>query len=77
MARHEVESEVQGNVWKIEVNAGDRVARGEVLLILESMKMEIPVESPAAGTVTEILVKLEDSVDEEQVLAIVDDGHGS
>lgn len=74
MARHEVESEVQGNVWKIEVNAGDRVAEGDVLIILESMKMEIPVESPVAGLVVEILVALEESVAEEQILAVMDDG---
>ena len=73
MARHEVESEVQGNVWKIEVREGARVAEGDVLIILESMKMEIPVESPVAGVVSEILVKLEDTVQEEQVLAVVED----
>ena len=71
MARHEVESEVQGNVWKIVVAEGQQVAAGDVLLILESMKMEIPVESPVAGTVGEILVKLEEAVEEDQVLAIV------
>ena len=74
MARHEVESEVQGNVWKIEVGVGDRVAEGDVLIILESMKMEIPVESPVAGLVAEMFVKLEQAVEEEQVLAVVDDG---
>ena len=74
MARHEVESEVQGNVWKIEVDVGAQVEAGDVLLILESMKMEIPVESPAAGVVTAILVGLEDPVEEEQVLAVVEDG---
>jgi biotin carboxyl carrier protein len=74
MARHEVESEVQGNVWKIEVESGQRVSLGEVLIILESMKMEIPVESPVAGVVAEILVELEDSVAEEQVLAVVEEG---
>ena len=74
MARHEVESEVQGNVWKIEVEAGQRVSEGDVLLILESMKMEIPVESPVTGVVSEILVCLEDPVDEAQILAVVEDG---
>ena len=74
MARHEVESEVQGKVWKIEVGVGDRVAEGDVLIILESMKMEIPVESPVAGLVAEMFVKLEQAVEEEQVLAVVDDG---
>jgi biotin carboxyl carrier protein len=74
MARHEVESEVQGNVWKVEVGVGDRVAKGDVLIILESMKMEIPVESPAAGRVAEMFVKPEEAVAEEQVLAVVEDG---
>jgi len=72
VARHEVESEVQGNVWKVEVAVGDRVSEGDVLIILESMKMEIPVESPAAGTVVELRVQPEDAVDEEQVLAVVE-----
>ena len=72
MPRHEVESEVQGNVWKVEVAVGDPVAEGDVLIILESMKMEIPVESPVAGTVVELRVKPEDPVDEEQVVAVVE-----
>jgi biotin carboxyl carrier protein len=72
MARHEVESEVAGNVWKIETNVGDSVSAGDVLMILESMKMEIPVEAPAAGTVVEITVAVEDQVEEDQVLAIVE-----
>ena len=74
MARHEVESEVQGTVWKIEVSVGDRVEEGDVVIILESMKMEIPVESPVAGSVTELLVKLEDTVEEDQVLAVLESG---
>ena len=72
MARLQVESEVTGNVWKVEVEAGASVAEGDVLLILESMKMEIPVEAPAAGTVAEVLVKVEDSVQEDQVVAVLD-----
>ena len=72
--RHEVESEVQGSVWKVELEVGAVVAEGDVIMILESMKMEIPVEAPTAGTLTELLVKPEDAVEEEQVLAIVDDG---
>jgi biotin carboxyl carrier protein len=71
MARHAVESEVAGSVWKVEVAVGANVAKGDVLIILESMKMEIPVESPAAGVVEEILVEPEDQVAEEQVLVIV------
>lgn len=71
MARIEVESEVAGNVWKVEVEVGDSVAEGDVLIILESMKMEIPVESPAAGTIAEILVAPEDAVEEDQLLAVL------
>ena len=72
MARLEVESEVTGNVWKVEVEAGAQVEEGDVLLILESMKMEIPVEAPQGGTVAEVLVAVEDAVSEDQVVAILD-----
>lgn len=72
MARHEVESEVTGNVWKILLENGAAVAAGDVIMILESMKMEIPVESPAAGTLVELCVVAEDQVEEDQVLAIVE-----
>ncbi|MCP5179329.1 MAG: biotin/lipoyl-binding protein [Pseudomonadales bacterium] len=74
MARHQVESEVAGSVWKVEVAAGDAVAAGDVLMILESMKMEIPVESPVDGVVEALLVAPEDQVAEEQVLAVVVSG---
>jgi len=70
--RHEVESEVQGSVWKVEVAVGDRVKEGDVLLILESMKMEIPVESPVAGVVTELSVAPEDAVAEEEIVAVIE-----
>ncbi len=72
MARVEIESEVTGNVWKVEVEVGDRVEEGELLIILESMKMEIPVESPAPGTVSELLVQPEDTVEEDQVVVVLD-----
>ena len=72
VARIEVESEIAGNVWKVEVAVGDSVAVGDVLIIVESMKMEIPVESPAAGKVAEILVAPEDAVEEDQLLAVID-----
>ena len=49
-----VDAEIIGTVWKVEVETGQAVAAGEVLLIVESMKMEFPVEAPAAGTVTAI-----------------------
>ena len=72
MARVQVESEITGNVWKVEVSAGTEVAEGDVLIILESMKMEIPVESPVAGTVRDVLVQPEDQVEEDQLLLVID-----
>ena len=72
MARHEVESEVTGNVWKILLEVGADVAEGDVIMILESMKMEIPVESPAAGKLVELKVSAEDQVEEYQVVAVVE-----
>ncbi|HVU49281.1 MAG TPA: acetyl-CoA carboxylase biotin carboxyl carrier protein subunit [Polyangia bacterium] len=59
-----VNAHITGTVWKIEVKVGDRVAEGQTVVILESMKMEMPVESTAAGTVTAILVKEGDPVEE-------------
>ena len=72
MAKHNVESEVTGTVWKVEVTVGEQVEEGDVLLILESMKMEIPVEAPADGTVSEIRVEPEEAVEEDQIVAIVE-----
>jgi acetyl-CoA carboxylase biotin carboxyl carrier protein len=63
-----VKSEIAGSVWKIEVEIGQTVAEGEVLVILESMKMEIPVEAPVAGRVGEILVSEGGAVAEDQPL---------
>ena len=51
-----VEAQVTGTVWKIERQEGEALAEGDVILILESMKMEIPVEAPAAGVLAEIRV---------------------
>lgn len=72
MAEIKVESEITGKVWKIEVGIGDRVAEDDAVMVLESMKMEIPVLAPAAGTVKEILVREEDSVEEGQVVALLE-----
>ena len=72
MSKVEVESEVTGNVWKIESKVGDKVVEEDVLMILESMKMEIPVEAPSEGTIVEILVNEEDAVEEDQVVAIIE-----
>jgi biotin carboxyl carrier protein len=56
MADLRVKSEIAGSVWKIEVAVGDRVAADDPLIILESMKMEIPLLAPRAGVVKQILV---------------------
>lgn len=72
MARHDVESEVTGNVWKVLLEPGAQVAEGDVIMILESMKMEIPVEATMAGTLAEILVAPEDQVEEDQVVAVIE-----
>lgn len=62
----EVEAHITGTVWKINVEVGDEVEEDDELVILESMKMEMPVESPAAGKVSEILVEESDPVEEGQ-----------
>jgi len=72
MAKIEVTSEVTGNVWKVQAKVGDVLAAEDVIMILESMKMEIPVESPVAGTLVELLVAEEDSVDEDQIVAVIE-----
>ena len=72
MARVAVESEIAGSIWKIEVEAGKSVSEGDILLIIESMKMEIPVVAPGDGTVAEILVKEKDAVGEGQPLLVLE-----
>jgi acetyl-CoA carboxylase biotin carboxyl carrier protein len=67
----EVISEMVANVWKVVVAAGDAVAAGDPLVILESMKMEIPVEAPEGGTVTEIRVQEGGVVQEGDVIAVI------
>lgn len=61
-------SEVSGSIWKVEVVTGQTVAAGDVLMVVESMKMEIPVESPSAGTVRELLVAEGEAVQDGQWL---------
>ena len=67
----DVKAHITGTVWKIEVKAGDKVAEGDTVIILESMKMEMPVEAPCSGTVAEIKIKEGQPVNEEQVLAVI------
>ena len=68
----EVKAALVGNVWTVEARPGDQVEEDDVLIVLESMKMEIPVTAPVAGTVREVRVKEQDVVKEGQVLAVID-----
>jgi acetyl-CoA carboxylase biotin carboxyl carrier protein len=72
MAELRVKSEIAGAVWKIEVAVGDRVAEDDPLLILEAMKMEIPLLAPRSGVVTEILVAEGDRVAEGDIAVVLD-----
>ncbi len=72
MPRIEVKSEITGTVWKVPAQPGDKVEAGDTLVIIESMKMEIPVITEDGGTVKEILVKEKDAVAEGQVVAILE-----
>ena len=69
----EVRAEITANVWQVQATVGQVVGEGDTLAILESMKMEIPVESPVAGTVREVRVKPEDQVQEGDVIALIDE----
>ena len=66
-----ITAHITGTVWKIEKALGDTVAEGETVVILESMKMEMPVEAPVSGTVVEVRCKEGQAVEEGAVLIIV------
>jgi biotin carboxyl carrier protein len=65
-------SEVSGSVWKVEATVGQAVQAGDVLLIVESMKMEIPVEATASGTLSELRVAEGEPVSDGQWMATLD-----
>jgi acetyl-CoA carboxylase biotin carboxyl carrier protein len=69
----DVKSEIKGKVWQIEAGPGTSVKEDDPILILESMKMEIPIAAPRDGIVKEILVSEGDPVEEGQVVAVLDD----
>jgi acetyl-CoA carboxylase biotin carboxyl carrier protein len=66
-----ISAHITGTVWKIEVKPGDRVAEGQSCVIIESMKMEMPVEAPHAGVVDTIHVREGQSVSEGQALLTI------
>jgi len=72
MPSTKVVSDIAGKVWKIEAAAGTMVAQNDTVLILESMKMEIPVTAPRSGTVIEIYFKEGEVVGEGEVVAIIE-----
>jgi acetyl-CoA carboxylase biotin carboxyl carrier protein len=68
----EVRAEITANVWQVRTEVGAQVAEGDELVILESMKMEIPVTAPGDGVVTELRVAPEDKVQEGDVVAVLE-----
>ena len=72
MAARDVVTDVAGNVWKVVVRVGDEVTEDATLIIMESMKMEIPVVTPVAGRLTELLVEEGEAVGEGEVVARVE-----
>ncbi|ABL83605.1 MULTISPECIES: biotin/lipoyl-binding carrier protein [unclassified Nocardioides] len=69
--RHEVVAELPGNIWKIEVEPGARVEPGHCLLVMETMKMEIPVHAETAALVAEVRVAPGDQVAAGDVLVVL------
>lgn len=67
----EIIAEMVANVWKVLVSTGDEVGEGDTICILESMKMEIPVETPMSGTVSAVKVAEGGTVQEGDVIAII------
>jgi acetyl-CoA carboxylase biotin carboxyl carrier protein len=67
-----VEAHITGTVWKIEVEVGDQLAEGDTVVILESMKMEMPVEAEDPGVVKEIKVQEGQSVSEGETLVVLE-----
>lgn len=72
MSRIEVRSEVTGRVWKLVASPESAISEEDPLLIVESMKMEIPVLSPAAGKVMEFRIAEGDTVEDGQVLVVIE-----
>lgn len=65
----DIKTEITGNVWKVLLGVGSQVAEGDTILILESMKMEIPINATEKGVVEEILIEEGDTITEGTVVA--------
>jgi acetyl-CoA carboxylase biotin carboxyl carrier protein len=72
MAAKKVVTDVAGNVWKIVTKVGDTLAEDDTIMIMESMKMEIPVVAPADGVLKELLVAEGESIPEGETVAIIE-----
>ena len=72
MAKTEIKAEIAGAVWRVLVKPGDVMTQDDAVIILESMKMEIPIVVPDGGTVADILVKEGDAVTEGQTVAVLE-----
>ena len=74
VAKHvEVLAEMAANVWQVHVGVGQHVEEGDVLVILESMKMEIPVESPCSGTIVSLNVAPEAQVQDGDTMMVIEE----
>jgi acetyl-CoA carboxylase biotin carboxyl carrier protein len=70
---HEIRAEIAANVWQVSVDEGQMVAEGDQIVILESMKMEIPVLTEVPGVVRELHVEPDDVVQEGDLIALIDE----
>jgi acetyl-CoA carboxylase biotin carboxyl carrier protein len=68
----EIRAPITGNVWQIHVAVGDDIAEGDLVVVIESMKLEIPVEAEMAGTVREVVVAVGDPVAEDDVMLVLE-----
>jgi len=62
---------MSGNIWKIEVKIGQKIEAGDILVILESMKMEVEIEAEISGTISQILYKEGDNIESGDVLVVI------
>jgi acetyl-CoA carboxylase biotin carboxyl carrier protein len=69
----EIKAHITGTIWKIKAAVGDKVDEGDVLIIIESMKMEMPIEAMDPGTVEEVRCQEAQAVKEGDVLMVIDD----
>ncbi len=66
-----VKAEMTGTVWKVEVKEGEKVSEGDVLIVLESMKMEIPIIAPVNGYVEKIMVSEGETINEDSTAVMI------